>query len=78
MLSPDEASVPARGARPIAAVESGWRHLLTGLALALACYDEWRQLMLPGREADLYDLLANTVGIALAVWFATRLTAKEG
>ena len=34
--------------------------------------------MLPGREADLYDLLANTVGIVLAVWFATRLTAKEG
>jgi len=55
-----------------------WLYACAGLALALACYDEWRQLMLPGREADLYDLLANTVGIALAVWFATRLTAKEG
>jgi VanZ family protein len=54
-----------------------WLFACAGLALTLACYDEWRQLMLPGREADLYDLLANTAGIALAVCFATRLTSKE-
>lgn len=55
-----------------------WLLACAALALALACYDEWRQLMLPGREADMYDLLANTVGIVLAVGLATRLTSKEG
>lgn len=44
---------------------------------ALACYDEWRQLMLPGREADIQDLIANTIGILAATWVARQLMSKE-
>lgn len=46
-------------------------------AFALACYDEWRQLMLPGREADIQDLIANAIGILAAAWVARQLTPKE-
>ncbi len=46
-------------------------------AFALACYDEWRQLMLPGREADIQDLIANTIGILAAAWVARQLSSKE-
>lgn len=46
-------------------------------AFALACYDEWRQLMLPGREADIQDLIANTIGILASTWLAHRLSSKE-
>ncbi len=56
------------------------RRLLLPCAVAvlvLACYDEWRQLMLPGREADIEDLIANTAGILMAVWSAQRLITKE-
>ncbi len=52
---------------------------LSGCAVAtaaIAIYDEWRQLSLPGREADLLDLFANGVGIALAVAFAMHLQPR--
>ena len=57
---------------------SGQRWLIAcaGLAAGIALYDEWRQLLLPGREAELFDLLANAVGIALAVALAMRLKTR--
>ena len=59
------------------AVRQRWLLACVGIALAIAVYDEWRQLYLPGREADLLDLLANTVGIALAALLAMRLRAVQ-
>lgn len=55
------------------AVRQRWLGACAGAAFAIAIYDEWRQLYLPGREADLLDLLANTVGIVLAALLANRL-----
>lgn len=54
-----------------------WLYACAGLAAAIALYDEWRQLALPGREADLMDLLANGVGIGLAILLARRLGALK-
>lgn len=45
--------------------------------MALACYDEWRQLFLPGREADLLDLTADGVGVLIAAVIARRLFTKD-
>jgi VanZ family protein len=57
----------------------GQRWLLScaGVALTIALYDEWRQLALPGREADLADLLANCLGIVLALLFARYLGKRN-
>ncbi len=55
------------------ATRQRWLGACVGIAFAIAVYDEWRQLYLPGREADLLDLLANTTGILLAVVLANRL-----
>lgn len=55
------------------AARQRWLGACVGIAFAIAVYDEWRQLYLPGREADLLDLLANTTGILLAVVLANRL-----
>ncbi len=55
------------------ATRQRWLGACVGIAFAIAVYDEWRQLYLPGREADLLDLLANTTGIVLAVVLANRL-----
>lgn len=55
------------------AARQRWLGACVGIAFAIAVYDEWRQLYLPGREADLLDLLANTAGIALAALLAIRL-----
>lgn len=54
-----------------------WPVMCATAVFALACYDEWRQRMLPGREADLLDLVANAAGIVLAVFVAVRLTPSE-
>jgi VanZ family protein len=35
------------------------------LAVLVGCVDEWHQLYLPGRSADLDDVLADVVGAAL-------------
>jgi hypothetical protein len=53
-----------------------WLYGCAALALAIAIYDEWRQLTLPGREADLADLLANGIGIAFAVLLARYIVAR--
>lgn len=54
-----------------------WLPACAGLTMAIALYDEWRQLTLPGREADLFDLLANGVGVALAVMLARHLRGQR-
>lgn len=47
----------------------GWGGLL---AIVLGALDEWHQLFLPGRSADLSDLLADAfgtlLGVAVAAW----------
>nr|WP_306441223.1 VanZ family protein [Methyloversatilis sp. XJ19-13] len=53
-----------------------WLYSCAVFAFAIALYDEWRQLTLPGREADLADLLANGVGIVLAVLLARYIVAR--
>lgn len=53
-----------------------WLYSCATFVLAIALYDEWRQLALPGREADLVDLLANGVGIVLAVLLARYIVAR--
>ena len=53
-----------------------WLYSCAAFAFAIALYDEWRQLTLPGREADLADLLANGVGIVLAVLLARYIVAR--
>ena len=54
-----------------------WLYSCAAFAFAIALYDEWRQLTLPGREADLADLLANGVGIVLAVLLARYIVARS-
>lgn len=53
-----------------------WLPVCAGIALAIGAYDEWRQLSLPGREADVIDLLANASGIVLASLLAHRLAPR--
>lgn len=48
---------------------------LAGCALALA--DEAHQLVLPGRQADVLDLVADLVGVALSIWLARRLAGRS-
>lgn len=54
-----------------------WLVACAAFAMALACYDEWRQLSLPGREADIQDLIANGIGVLLAVVLAIRLSPRN-
>ena len=57
----------------IARLGWGW-----GAALAFAASDEWHQSMVPGRMPDLLDLLADAVGITLALLVITTLhSVKE-
>lgn len=42
--------------------------------LGVALWDEGRQLTLPGRSADLGDLLFDGLGILIGLWIARRLT----
>ncbi len=37
-------------------------------ALGVGVVDEWHQLFLPGRSADLDDLTADAIGAALGAW----------
>lgn len=54
-----------------------WLVACAAFGMALACYDEWRQLFLPGREADLLDLTADGVGVLIAAVIARRLFTKD-
>jgi glycopeptide antibiotics resistance protein len=57
-----------------------WHGILGGLVLS-AGIETWQLLMLPGRVADVRDLLANALGAALgvgaAVWFSRWLARSQ-
>ena len=48
-------------------LRAGPAWLAAALALAYGGLDEWHQLSIPGREASVGDLLADAVGIVLAL-----------
>lgn len=50
--------------------------IVFSIALSLGLLDEFHQHFIPGRRADLYDLLADAVGAALGVFFYWHLTTK--
>lgn len=53
--------------------------LLLGIA-AVAAVDEWHQLFIPGRSADVADWMADTAGAATALalsWIVMALRRRE-
>lgn len=46
-------------------------------AFLAAVGDELHQWVVPGRSPDLLDVVADTVGIALASWFWARRTGRR-
>jgi VanZ family protein len=42
------------------------------ISLAYALSDEWHQSLVPGRDADPFDVVADTIGIALALFALSR------
>lgn len=52
-------------------IGSGWRAALCSLIVvsAFGATDEWHQSFVPGREADVGDWIADTLGAAIAVGF---------
>ena len=51
--------------------------IVLGIAL-LGAFDEWRQLAVPGRSAEVRDWLADVVGALLGVIISRRLFARRG
>jgi len=64
-----------------AAFFRGWRlkHLVwLGVALsAWAALDEVHQLFIPGRDAEVGDWAADTLGASLGLWVGTRLMTSR-
>lgn len=65
------------GVFALLAMAMGYASGLRGLALLLLAFggalgvgvvDEWHQLFLPGRSADMDDLAADAIGAALGAW----------
>jgi len=65
------------GVFALLAVALGYTSGLRGLAVLLLAFvgalgvgvmDEWHQLRLPGRSADIDDLAADAIGAALGAW----------
>jgi len=61
----------------------GWSRGKTAVFLILAgllwgCSDEIHQSFTPGRDVEIGDVLADTAGVALAVFFGERLLRKIG
>ena len=46
---------------------------LSMFCVSVAVWDEWRQLMLPGRSAGLDDLMFDGLGIFMGLLIAVRL-----
>ncbi len=52
-------------------------HLLAwGYAVLYGALDEWHQYHVPGRQADVWDWLADVVGATLFLWIASRAAAR--
>ena len=47
----------------------GWRGALasTLIVIAYGAVDEWRQSYIPGRTTEIYDLVADALGVSIAV-----------
>jgi len=64
-----------------AAAFRGWRlkHLVwIGVALsAWAALDEVHQLFIPGRDAEVGDWAADTLGASIGLWVGTRLMTSR-
>jgi VanZ family protein len=43
--------------------------LLTGLLILFALFDEFHQIIIPGRSYNIYDVYSNLIGIAAALVF---------
>lgn len=61
----------AHSARALALGRPG--HMVFIVASAYALASEAAQLVVPGRQAELSDLLADLVGVVLGLWFARRI-----
>jgi len=46
------------------------------IAVATGALDEWLQRALPGRQADLADLLADAIGATIGAWLASMFAAR--
>jgi VanZ family protein len=61
-----------------AAALTGWLHRQTGVLVALVAYaalsEGWLAVLPTGREADVFDVVANVIGV-LAGWAACRVVA---
>ena len=57
----------------------GRRALLAAAAIALlyALTDEYHQSFVPGRDADLFDIVVDATGIAAASWVLSRATRPQ-
>lgn len=49
-----------------------WLPLTLVFGIIYAVSDEWHQLHVPGRWASPYDVIADSVGIILGIWFFSR------
>ena len=61
----------------------GWSRVKTAVFLILAgllwgCSDEIHQSFTPGRDVEIGDVLADTAGVALAVFFGERILRTTG
>lgn len=59
-------------------VAFGGRRVVLSIMIAVGtgALDEWLQRALPGRQADLADLLADAVGATIGAWLAAMLAAR--
>lgn len=64
----------ARSARALALGRPGYMVFIVASAYALA--SEAAQLVVPGRQAELSDLLADLVGVVLGLWLARRILRR--
>ena len=61
----------------------GWSRVKTAVFQILAgvlwaCSDEIHQSFTPGRDVEIGDVLADTAGVALAVFFGERILRTTG
>jgi VanZ family protein len=54
---------------------AGW--LTFGISVVYGASDEFHQHFVPGRSMDIFDLIADSIGVALAIWAARYLEQRR-
>ena len=59
-------------------VGRGWWGIPLLLVPLIGAFDEWNQIYVPGRDASVWDWVADALGTMVVLYFYVRATARRG